>query len=229
MTGALSVAILASPAYTAANSNITFQAAINGRVTSSVWDLGDGVLLTNQPFTSKSWPAAGDYTITLRAYNDTYPDGVATNITVHVVGAHYVALGNPSPVWPYNSWATAATNIQNAVDAASGLAKLVWVSNGVYEVGARAVYGMTNRVAVTNAMTVQSVNGPGVTFIKGNGLYGPQAIRCAYMFSNAVLAGFTLTNGATQSSGDAYSRRRCWRGGVVRVEDHCGIQLRADR
>lgn len=77
--------------------------------------------------------------MTLRAYNDTYPDGVATNMTIHVVDAHYVALGNPSPAWPYISWATTATNIQDAVDAASGLAKLVWVSNGVYEVGARAV------------------------------------------------------------------------------------------
>lgn len=112
---------------------------------------------------------------------------------------HYVSLSNAVPVSPFTNWLTAATNIQDAVDAASA-GDFVVVSNGVYNYGASYVYlTMPNRVAVKQPMTVESLNGPGATSIAGVSALG---IRCVYLTNGAVLSGFTLTNGSTMTSGD---------------------------
>ncbi len=111
----------------------------------------------------------------------------------------YVDAANTNALAPYSSWATAAVTIQDAVDAAVDGDEIV-VTNGVYQTGARAVYGMSNRVAVTKPVTVRSVDGPAYTSIVGSGPIGDNAIRCAYLTNGAVLAGFTLTNGATKGS-----------------------------
>ncbi len=116
----------------------------------------------------------------------------------------YVNLHNPTPSPPYTYWGSAATRIQDAIDAAEAGDDIV-VTNGVYATGGRAVHGiMTNRVAVTKAVMVRSVNGPAVTRIEGAPSpgafpgWGDAAIRGVYLGSNATLNGFTLTNGWTR-------------------------------
>ena len=115
----------------------------------------------------------------------------------------YVDAGSANPNPPYADWSTAATNIQDAIDAASS-GDLIWVTNGVYRFGGKAVAStLTNRVTLDKSLTVQSVNGPFVTSILGAGATnGPSALRCAWLTDGAALIGFTLRAGATPASGN---------------------------
>lgn len=128
-------------------------------------------------------------------------------VSLHTFGAWavtlYVDLASGSPMPPYTSWSTAATNIQDAIEAATD-GDLVLVTNGVYAAGGKVMFGdLTNRVALDKAITVQSVNGPWFTTIRGNGATnGLNAVRCAWITNGAILQGFTLTAGATRASGD---------------------------
>ena len=149
-----------------------------------------------------------------------------TFLNLHAPAATlYVSLNSTNPMPPYADWSTAATNIQDAVDAATN-GDLILVTNGVYASGVVVVYGMSNRLAVTNPLTVMSVNGPNVTIILGYGPSGATAIRCVYLTNGAVLSGFTLTNGATQTSGDFYQQESgggVWCESTIAVVTNCVI------
>jgi PKD repeat protein len=185
-----------------------FRAQIEGQVTSNRWDFADGTRLTNGLEAVHAWNIPGSYPVRLTAFNHAYPDGISATVTVQVVQTPvcYVNPANPSPSFPYASWATAATNIQDAIGASPVAGRLVVVTNGVYDTGGVAVEGlMTNRIALTNGVVVRSVNGPAVTILRGapapGGGNGDGAIRCAYVGDGSLLAGFTLTNGHTRTDG----------------------------
>jgi len=102
---------------------------------------------------------------------------------------------------PGDSWADAFHDIQSAVNITTN-GDTVLVTNGIYNTGGTAAPGnfLTNRVNITNLITLQSVNGPGVTMIVGAtipGLGFTNNARCVYMVTNSVLSGFTLSTGAT--------------------------------
>jgi len=113
-------------------------------------------------------------------------------------------LGQHLP--PFETWETAATNIQDAIDASLD-GDTVWVTNGVYSTGGKVMAGdLTNRIAIDKAITVRSVNGPQFTTILGAGpAVGPGAVRCAWLTNDAALIGFTLMNGATRNVGDTFT------------------------
>ena len=211
VTGALSAAIGASSTNTVPGVALTFTARTQGPTSASQWDFGNGVEITNQGIASPSWAALGGYPVVLTAYNETYPSGVSATVTVHVVEQmmHYVSINSANPVPPYTSWATAARNIQESVDAVfSAPNAVVLVSNGLYQAGAwmRVSGGRpTNQVVlVDKPITVRSVNGPAVTVLLGKhgvGSFNDGTVRCAYLTNGPVLSGFTLTNGAAADFG----------------------------
>jgi PKD domain/Immunoglobulin I-set domain len=131
--------------------------------------------------------------------------GVVTSQVAQVV-IHTVDAAGANPVAPYSTWATAATNIQDAINIAAA-GDIVLVTNGVYATGGKVEAGdLTNRVAVDKPITVTSVNGYAATVIKGAGdptsTNGPGAVRCAWLTDGATLNGFTLLNGATRATGN---------------------------
>jgi hypothetical protein len=200
-TGALAVAISETFTNVATGFVVDFAGQFSGHATANRWDLGDGTIVSNELCISHSWAAAGNYTVTLTAFNTGNPASVSASVTLFVLQnpVHYVSLASANPARPYFSWATAATNIQDAVDAAYA-AGTVMVSNGVYQTGMRVLYGtMSNRVAVTRPLTLQSVNGAAATVIDG-GL----AVRCLYLTNHVSVTGFTLQNGTEASGAGVY-------------------------
>jgi len=124
---------------------------------------------------------------------------------------------NSSAGGPGTAWSNAFANIQAAISSAID-DDLVLVTNGVYNISGLTIHDdLGTRVAINKAITVRSVNGPEVTVIEGWGdINGPDARRCAYVGTNAVLAGFTLTNGHTRTTGTPQTEQS---GGGVWCED----------
>ncbi|HEY5909721.1 MAG TPA: hypothetical protein VJA21_03855, partial [Verrucomicrobiae bacterium] len=135
-------------------------------------------------------------------------DGNRDGVAAFDIGAYefrpspvtlYVSLQSTNPTPPYITWATAATNIQDAVDAAKN-GDTVLVTNGIYATGSRDQLESSglSRVVVTNSIRLESVNGPLATAIMGDrvGSDAPFGTnRCVFLGNHAVLSGFTLTNG----------------------------------
>jgi len=221
--GPLTVSIAAAYTNVAVGFAVSFVAGHTGPMSASAWDFGDGVVVSNRPYASHAWAEPGLYPVRLTGYNDTYPEGVSDTVLVRVDAreVHYVNGANAGPVHPYTNWAEAAVSIQEAIDAGTQIGRLVLVSDGAYASGGRAVYGeigeMTNRVVVPEGVEVHSVNGPLVTLITGQPASDPDewgneygAIRCVYVGTNAVLSGFTLTNGHTFRGGWGWSGGGAW-------------------
>lgn len=152
------------------------------------------VALSGNEFTISDIPLAeGDNTITVSGTNaigDVFSDSVTiTQTTMHSGDSpvHYVSPAGAS-IWPYTNWAFAATNIQDAVDAAA-LGDTVLVTNGTYT--------SDSAVKLSQAITLESVNGPDVSVVDGGGTH-----RCFNLGSEAcTLSGFAIQNGYIDGNG----------------------------
>ncbi|MFH0909226.1 MAG: FG-GAP-like repeat-containing protein [bacterium] len=104
---------------------------------------------------------------------------------------YYVAPGG-SDTPPYTNWAMAAHSISSAVARAVN-GDDVRVSNGTYYI--------TSQILITNGITVRSEDAAGVTTVDGQ-----HAVRCFRIeHADAILNGFTITNGAVNGHGAGVS------------------------
>ncbi len=100
----------------------------------------------------------------------------------------HVDLRSTNPVPRYASWATAATNIQDAINAASS-GDSVLVTNGLYR--------LSSQVSVTAGIKLISVNGPHATTLDGQ-----SRTRCLYLnHAGGVVSGFAITRGYARGGG----------------------------
>jgi len=107
----------------------------------------------------------------------------------------YVAAnGNNSP--PYTNWVTAATNIHDAVSLALSGDSVI-VSNGAYV--------LSSQIEITNAIIFKSLSGREETVLNAS-----SNCRAFYVSANAVIDGFTVSNGnsyvytSTKNKGGAF-------------------------
>jgi uncharacterized repeat protein (TIGR03803 family) len=113
---------------------------------------------------------------------------------------HYVDLNSTNATPPYTNWTTAATDIQDAVDAAVAGDEVV-VTNGTYATGERdTLGGGPRRVVVDKPLSVQSINGPQLTVIDG----GHSFVGCVSLTEGSSLSGFTLRNGVANYGGGVW-------------------------
>jgi len=106
-----------------------------------------------------------------------------------IAATHYVSINGGSDSPYTNGWASAATNIQWALDVATN-GEAVLVTNGTYN--------LADQIVITNGVILQSVNGKDFTFISGQ----YTTFRCILLSNdNAIVDGFTVTNGKTTANG----------------------------
>jgi uncharacterized repeat protein (TIGR02543 family) len=152
--------------------------------------------------------ANGQATFTVSANGITPVNVIATELDNDAAPGTiiYVAASRPDDSGDGFSWATAKKTIQAGVDLATN-GMTVLVGDGTYNQGGCITpgYTLSNRVVITKAINVRSVNGPEVTIIEGSGtnVFGSaSSMRCVYM-NNGILSGFMLRDGATFTN--AYS------------------------
>jgi hypothetical protein len=95
---------------------------------------------------------------------------------------YYVDASNLTPSFPYQTRASAAQHVEQVIPlAAEG--DILLVDSGLYL--------LTKTLAITKSITIEGINGPDHTILRGNG-----SSRCVWLnASNATLSGFTIEQG----------------------------------
>ncbi|MDD5707026.1 MAG: choice-of-anchor Q domain-containing protein [Kiritimatiellae bacterium] len=193
--GALQGGFGVSPSATFPGSNVILSAAVAGTNTADTtyaWDFdGDGsftVTGADKAVVTNVYPNCGRYTVTLRVSNGAGETNLLTRAKAVAIGpvTSYVARSGNTPQFPYDTLSTAASNVQDAVDAAVN-GSTVLVGGGRYI--------LDKAVAVSNAVAIRSTGGKDAAILDGNGV-----VNVLYLdHALASVDGFTITNGRSAS------------------------------
>lgn len=211
-TDALTGSFTASPRYGFPPLAVTFTSAVSGDTNGIVyrWDIGaDGTYEAEggglASFTTNL--GIGRYSVALNVTNAAGSSASITNLNYVRVGprTNYVDVAGLNPLSPYTSWASAATNLQPAIDlGVPGTVTLV--ATGTYEIGNACV---TNDTGVI----LRSVGGYTVTKVKGSQPYTGATGIFRIDHADAVVDGFTIT-GSGHTAAPVYLHdgliQNCW-------------------
>ena len=207
--GALDCGFVASPLSSFPSAPTTFSASVAGTNTANVhyyWDFTNGgtytVSGTDRAAVTNFYAAPGAYSVKLMVSNQVAETATYVRTDYLTIGpaTTYVARAGNTPAYPYDSWTAAASNVQDAVDAAAD-GSLVLVGDGHYT--------LNDTVSIEKAITLQSTGGKTAAVLDGDA-----TVSCLYLDNAAaVVDGFTITNGVSTGA-------RIYRGGTVR---NCNI------
>lgn len=161
------------------------------------WDFGDAQSQegATKEVVTNTYTAAGYYDVTLTVSNSTsdVTNRVKTSYIYVPPTTAYVAT-NGAGTAPYETWAKAATNIQDAISIArviGGTYTTIMMTNGVYP-----TVGLTE---ISKGITIRSVNGASNTIIAR---VGASTKAMWIHHADAVLDGITVSNGVSAGQGD---------------------------
>jgi len=197
MTGLISTTISLQNERIVKNIPVTITPTVNGKAQGCLVYY-ENMTFTNQPYMLITPTNHGTYEICVYAWNN--QTTASSCSTLHVFNGYTTHVSHAGTgISPFTNWVSAATTIQEAVNACIP-GGLIVVTNGVYQTGKSITEGILfNRVSLTNSMALQSVNGPTHTCIKGTGPLGSNAVRCICVSAGSRLVGFTLSNGYTRA------------------------------
>jgi parallel beta-helix repeat protein len=149
------------------------------------WDLdGDGFINSTERNPYYTYWLTGTYSVTLSVSNlSTFGILTKTNlitVTGESIHTHYASLTG-AHVYPYITWETAATNIQDAIDVGI-YGDTIYIASGTYIID--------TPLLVNKSLIIESTKGPLYTFINGNYMHRGFEINN----SNAIVRGLTISN-----------------------------------
>ena len=177
---------------------VSFSASVEGGTASSYSWYIDGALAetTASPSWTKTFDVPGTYVVSLKVSEDGAEYDGDNTIAVNAYPATILVSpeGTAASAFPYATWATAATNIATAIDAAYDGTEIV-VSNGLYRIRAafslskaakiRGLTGNPDDVVLHAQNTSSTKIGPIVTLNNADALLAGVALENGYVKQGA--------------------------------------------